>query len=520
MTIKVECSNPECRQHYRVRESHLGRKVVCQKCGREFVVSSLREGVSRPPSLREAGKEAAATELAGAPKKVGRFEIRSRVGAGAFGSVFRAYDPLLDREVALKVPHVGSLRAEKDRVRFLREAKAAAALRHPNIVPVYEGGVDDDTYYIASAFIEGQTLEGAIRRRTLSFSRSAQIVRDLAGALEYAHQLGVVHRDVKPANILLDANGEPLLTDFGLARFEESPDRLTLDGTLLGTPAYMSPEQASGTLDRVGPLSDQYSLGVVLYELLRGERPFSGPPALVISQVINEEPSSLRRANPRIARDLETICLQAMSKDPARRYASCEELADDVRRWQDDEPVFARPVGRSERLWRWSRRNPVAAAVSSAALLLLILVTVASIVAFSHTLWALAKANRERARAEDSLERKDETEQELDQVRKQADDAAKQKDEMEAQLRNAECEANLVQEQNAQAPQVVESATTQMTLLGTEVNRLRKLQSELSGKLKEAEGELAEAESELAQTQAFLGAIQDQAEGESGLDAR
>ena len=343
------------------------------------------------------------------PAKIGRFEVQKRLGAGAFGQVYRARDPLLDREVALKVPHASAIQSEARRARVLTEAKAAAQLRHPNIVPVYEAGRDGDTYYIASAFIEGQTLEDAIAAERPDFHQAAKLLMDLAGALQYAHDLGVVHRDVKPANIMLDGKGNPLLMDFGLARLETSESKLTHDGTVLGTPSYMPPEQAAGKSDLVGPASDQYSLGVMLYELLCGSTPFSGPPTMVISLVINQEPPSPRKENPATPKDLETICLKAMSKRREDRYANCEAMAEDLRRWLAGEPITARRVSLPERFTRWCRRNPVVAGLSATAALLLLAVAIVSMTAYVKTSRALAsviQAQKERTLAQvESLRR-------------------------------------------------------------------------------------------------------------------
>ncbi len=332
------------------------------------------------------------------PKSLGRFLIRSRIGVGGFGAVYRAYDPVLDREVALKVPRAEVLQEPKARARFLREPKAAAQLRHPHIVPIYDAGSDGDHFYIASALIEGQTLKAAIEDRQPDFRQAAEIVRDLAEALDYAHGMGVIHRDVKPANVMIDARGQAILMDFGLAHLKRSGEKLTQDGTVMGTPAYMAPEQADGSLGEVGPASDQYSLGVVLYELLSGRTPFSGPAAAVIFNHLHQAPEPPRRIKPQVPEDLETICLKAMAKRPRDRYANCAALSEDLRRWLDGEPVRARQMGAVERLARWCRRNPVVAGLSAATAVLLVAVAAVTSVSAVRTSRALAVAEVERSR--------------------------------------------------------------------------------------------------------------------------
>ena len=375
--LKVLCPNPQCRRGYKAPDDALGCNTVCKVCGQEFTIGAdgAQPRLPAPQAQKDSLSNAdaatgpppvpppAPARAVDMPETIGRFEVRRRLGAGAFGAVYLAHDPLLDREVALKVPHLVTLQNRTARVRVMTEAKAAAQLRHPNIVPVYEAGCDGETYYIASAFIEGQTLEEAIAAERPDFPRVAKLVMDLAVALSYAHERKIVHRDIKPANIMLDALGDPLVMDFGLARLEAAESRMTTDGSLLGTPIYMPPEQAAGRHDEVGPASDQYSLGVVLYELLCGETPFSGPPAMVISLVINQEPVSPRQKNREVPKDLETICLKAMSKHREHRYPSCQEMAEDLHRWLTGMPITARRVAPWERAWRWCRRQPVLAAM-------------------------------------------------------------------------------------------------------------------------------------------------------------
>jgi hypothetical protein len=316
------------------------------------------------------------------PQSIGRFQVRAELGSGAFGMVYRAYDPQLDREVALKVPRAGTLSTPQRVSRFLREGRTAARLFHPHIVPVYDAGQDGGHFYIASAFIEGRTLADALGDGPFDFRRAAEVVHDLARALAYAHGERVVHRDVKPANVMLDGAGRPHLMDFGLARRQEGDEKLTQDGAVMGTPAYMAPELAAGEGTEAGPACDQYSLGVLLYELLAGAAPFAGPVDLVLYHAAHTEPRPPRALRPEVPSDLQTICLKAMAKRPADRYADCRALADDVRRWQEGEPIRARRPGLVERAARWCRREPaLTAAVAAAALCLLAVAGIATAMA-------------------------------------------------------------------------------------------------------------------------------------------
>jgi eukaryotic-like serine/threonine-protein kinase len=264
---------------------------------------------------------------------LGRFRIQSLLGVGEHATVYRAYDPILERDIALKVPRQGVLKTAKAITRFLGEAKALARLRHPRIVPVYEAGCAGERHYIAMALIEGRSLAEELANRPIAHHRAAQIVADLAEALAYAHTEGIVHRDVKPANIRVDNNGAVYLMDFGIAYRPDSGEVSLPPGMILGTPAYLAPEQAQGGQGDVLPASDQYSLGVVFYELLCGQPPFSGPPSYVMFHTIHHVPPSPRTVAPIIPRSLAAICLKALAKCPDRRYRDCQHLADDLRRW-------------------------------------------------------------------------------------------------------------------------------------------------------------------------------------------
>jgi WD40 repeat protein/tRNA A-37 threonylcarbamoyl transferase component Bud32 len=293
-------------------------------------------------------------------------------GRGAFGTVYKAWDPEMNRAVALKVPRRGALATAEEADRFLREARFAVQLHHANIVRVYEVGTDEGVPYLVSEFIPGRTLADHLREHRPTPERAAEILAAVADGLEHAHQKGVVHRDIKPSNILLRWNEVPVLADFGLARQDGDELTLTLDGEVLGTPAYMSPEQARGGSHRVDARTDLYSLGVVLYQLLTRQQPFVGTARMVLHQILHEEPRPPRSINDRLPRDLETVCLKCLRKDPARRYPSAAALAEDLRRFLGRLPVLARPEGRAERLARWARRNPALATASGLAAALLV----------------------------------------------------------------------------------------------------------------------------------------------------
>ena len=354
------------------------------------------------------------------PGRIGRFLLRGLLGSGTSGSVYRAHDPRLARDVALKVAHPGTLQSPRDVARFLREARAAGNLRHPNIVPIYDAGQANGQHYLAAAFIEGSNLARALETGTLDVRRKAAVVRQVAEALAHAHRKGIAHRDVKPANVLLDARGRAYLADFGLAHREHHADRQTRDGQIFGSVAYLAPERIEGA-DVPFATGDQYSLGVVLYECLTGRAPFEGAASAILYQATHGQPAAPRTLDRNVPRDLESICLKALRRRPEDRYPSCQELADDLRRWLDDEPVHARPPGPLERSLRWARREPGLAAASAAALLALlavILVPVASAVRLN------LEVNRQEAAQRQAEAAAEEAVQATEQVRREEQHAA------------------------------------------------------------------------------------------------
>jgi serine/threonine-protein kinase len=369
-------------------------------------------GALFPPSDPTDRGTYAALPAAELPRLPG-YEVQGVLGRGGVGVVYRAWHQRLGRPVALKMLLAGPYARPDEQARFLREAEAVAGLRHPHVVQVYDAGELDGRSYFTMELVEGGSLAQKIAGAPQPARPAAALVATVAEAVHAAHQNGIVHRDLKPANILLTADGTPKVSDFGLARRLEGGGELTLSGVPVGTPSYMAPEQARGDRGAIGPGTDVYALGAILYECLTGRPPFRGETATAtLRQVLADEPVPPARLNPGVCRDLQTICLKCLDKEPTRRYASARELAEDLRRFERGEPITARPPGPLERAAKWARRRPTAVGLLAAGLLMLVGVAAAAV-------WYVGDRAQLRA---DARSRDRETNVALDEAKKHLKD--------------------------------------------------------------------------------------------------
>ncbi len=362
---------------------------------------SVEEGATQ--NFTPGGRTDSGDPRARMPRDVGGFQIIKILGRGGMGVVYKAHQKKLGRDVALKMVLAGAHASAEQLLRFTSEARAVAHLQHPNIVQIFEVGEHDGLPFFCLEYVEGESLDKQLASKPLPADEAARTMETLCRAMQYAHDHGVLHRDLKPANVLFGSDGTPKVTDFGLAKRLEDVDdsSSTRTGTIMGTPSYMSPEQASGRVHELGPATDQYSLGAMLYEFMIGRPPFLAAKAFeTIMQVIREEPIPPRQIQSRLPVDLETICLKALQKEPDKRYASCAAMADDLARFLRGEPIAARPVGNTERIWRWCRRNPLVASLSAAAVAGLLAVALVS----SWSALALNAKNKELAQSNTATE--------------------------------------------------------------------------------------------------------------------
>jgi WD40 repeat protein/serine/threonine protein kinase len=370
----------------------LGRFVPGGVCPRCLLQAGLFEAAA---AVADVSADIRRSARAPGERGLGRFgdyELLEEIAAGGMGIVFRARQVSLNRIVALKMILTGQFARETEIKRFRAEAEAAARLDHPNIVPIYEVGETDGRHFFSMRFMEGGTLTARMGdpKSRLSNKSAVQLLMKVCRAVHFAHQRGILHRDLKPGNVLLSAEGEPCVSDFGLAKFMQGTSQATVSGTVLGSPSYMAPEQASGKPGQISTAADVYSLGAILYEMLSGRPPFrADTPLATLRQVMEQEPKRPSTINLRADPDLETICLKCLEKEPQRRYASAEDLAEDLERWLRHEPIQARAIGKIGRLRKWARRNPV----TTILLLIASLATFAFLVGQTITSVRLARAN-------------------------------------------------------------------------------------------------------------------------------
>ena len=366
--------------------SSLGNDLPAGLCPRCLV----REGLAILAAAGPDTTTALPVPAQGAPPAAlfGDYELLGEIGRGGMGVVRHARQVSLNRMVALKMICSGGLATPAEVRRFRAEAEAAARLDHPNIVPIYDIGEQDGQHYFTMKLVEGGSLSEAIGGRPMPPRRAARLLARIARAVHFAHQHGILHRDLKPTNILLDSQDEPHLTDFGLAKFTERDSDLTRSAEVMGSASYMSPEQAAGQARQVTTATDVYSLGAVLYEALTGSPPFRGSSFVeTLRQVAEAEPGSLRLLNPAIDRDLETLCRKCLEKDPRRRYASAELLALDLERWMAGETILARPCPPWDRTLKWVRRKPAVAALAA-------LIPVVALAGLAGVLWQWRNARQ------------------------------------------------------------------------------------------------------------------------------
>jgi serine/threonine protein kinase/WD40 repeat protein len=461
------------------------KKALEQKAATESGDRSHTKRDTSAPAPRQTGKPSKPTFK----KTLGPFQIVEEIGRGGMGVVYRAYHPELDRDVALKVLRAGEDASEAAIERFLREAKAVAKLgHHPGIVPIYDIRKEGRTHFFAMHFVDGKSVDSMIANGEIAPRRGAVIALKVAKALEHAHGHSILHRDIKPANILVTKDGEPQVTDFGLAKDVESSARMTATGMTLGTPHYMPPEQADGLVDEIDVQSDVYSLGATLYEMLTFEPPFDGTTHIeIIRKVLFDDPVPPRRRNPMVDRDLETICLKCLEKDPDARYASAADLASDLDRYLSGRPIKAKPASFLRRTQKFARRHKAVVVTSAVFSLLLIASVVFLIVEISGREAEKRKAEREKSRIAQKADEAKATAKRLEGVAEsRLKDIRKKEEELRERSAEKDKQSRLAQSRLVQIEQRLNELRSQRSV----TKKYRTLTDEMLEELHRQEKEL------------------------------
>lgn len=513
MSVKLQILCPHCAAVLKVKAELVGRSVRCPQCRQRLEVgrsnsteSETNGGRATAPTLgvdssrndTVESKEAHPVDEVSAEGSFGRFELRKLLGQGGFGRVYLAFDPQLNREIALKLP-IFAAASKKQMQRFRTEARAAAQLFHPHIVRLFESGEIDGQAYIVSEYVQGMALSEYLKNNTVSLEQAADWTIALSEALSYAHEHGVLHRDIKPHNVIVDQANQPQLLDFGLAKRLDEDSTATVEGAMLGTPAYMSPEQARGDLQRIGPHSDQYSLAAVLYQLITGEKPFSGGDLQVIAQLTRVEPTEPRSLNPDVPMDLQAICQKAMSKEIELRYGTVAEFGRDLRRWRSGRTVAARPLNAVQRLRRWRHRNPGLAVAVATATLLLLLTTITAFVGYRYTSSARSRLLASLGELEVAAQREQESLQRRQTAREQAEqeNATLEKNLKLAEEQRALAEASQQEAEEAQRLTVLSANKAQSAL--SELERQVAIRENREDSRDAARGDLSQVRDQLTQ---------------------